>query len=89
MRLLRFALPAAALASLILLTASDAPAGCAAGSLGMTLLPSGNLIANGRIVFKGTGNTAPTVAALADTALVLASDTEEIPLRIEAIHVAR
>jgi hypothetical protein len=87
MRFLRFLLPAAALASLILLTASDAPAGCTTGGLWAYPPPAGNLVVNGRIVLEGSGRMAASVAALDSTGLVLASDTEEIPLRVEAIHV--
>jgi len=86
MRFLRFLLPAAALASLILLTASDAPAGCTTGGLWAYPPPAGNLAVNGRIVLEGSGRMAASVAALDGTGLVLASDTEEIPLRVEAIH---
>jgi hypothetical protein len=84
MRLLRFALPAAALASLIVLTASDAPAGCTTGGVYAQPAPTGTLAANGRIVVEGSGIMNAPIAALDDTTLVLASDTEEIPLHVEA-----
>lgn len=87
MRSLHFLLPAAALASLILLTASDAPAGCTTGGLWAYPPPAGNLAVNGRIVLEGSGRMAASVAALDGAGLVLASDTEEIPLRVEAINV--
>ncbi len=84
MRFLRFVLPAAALASLIVLTASDAPAGCTTGGVYALPAPTGNLAVNGRIVVEGSGIMNAPVAALDDTMLVLASDTEEIPLHVEA-----
>ena len=84
MRFLRFVLPAAALASLIVLTASDAPAGCSTGGLWTMPAPTGNLAVNGRIVLEGSGIMNAPVTGLDDTSLVLASDTEEIPLRVEA-----
>lgn len=87
MRLLRFLAPAAALASLIVLTASDAPAGCTTGGLWAAPAPGGALVANGRIVLEGSGNMADSVAALDSDGLVLASDTEEIPLRVESVNV--
>jgi len=88
MRFLHVLLPAA-LTSLIVLTASDAPAGCTTGGLGTMPRPDGSLAVNGRIVLEGTGRMAGPVAALDSTGLVLASDTEEIPLRVETIHIGR
>lgn len=66
----------------LIFASSDAPAGCTTG--GLSFYPSVKvaLPANGRIVVDGYGDMVGAVGALGDGALSLASDGDEIPLRV-------